>query len=250
MKGGSNQRSRSNIPPAAQPRNRLLASLPARDRSVLEGHLQQVSFTRQQTVYSTGQPIPFVHFPLSGIFSLTLGVDDGRSVEVATVGNEGVIGALAFLGATTLPVDVICLVPGDARRLGVDWLRRELRAESALFDAVRRYLLALVLQIIQSAACNRLHTVEQRLARWLLIVQDRCECDRVPETQQLLSSLLGVRRPTISIAAHALEEAHTIACSRGAVTVLDRAALERLSCECYGIIRRFYEELLPSVPPG
>jgi CRP-like cAMP-binding protein len=191
-----------------------------------------------------GEPIPFVYFPLSCVCSLVITVAGGGTVEVATVGNEGLVGLPVFLTSDASPVAAFCQVAGQALRLSAAALREETRGGGPLHDALLRYSQGLVNQIAQSAACGRLHPIDQRCARWLLMVQDRVGANRFALTQQFLAQMLGVRRAGVSAAAGALMRAGLIRYSRGLITVTDRAGLEAASCDCYRVVKEEFDRLL------
>jgi CRP-like cAMP-binding protein len=194
-------------------------------------------------LYDAGGPIPHVYFPTNCVLSMLTDVD-GEAVEVATVGNEGMAGLPVFLGTGTIPSRCFAQVPGDALRMRAAALREEVKGGGALHDVLLKYTHYLLAQATQSAACNRLHSAEERLCRWLLMTQDRVGSDWFPLTQDFMAQMLGVRRATVSLTASALQHAGLIKYSRGKVTVLDREGLEGASCGCYGIVRKELERLL------
>jgi CRP-like cAMP-binding protein len=195
------------------------------------------------TVYEADQPITHVYFVCDGIISMVSQMREG-TVEVGTVGREGMSGLPVVLDATTMPTRAFVQVPGEALGMSADDLRESMREISELRRILLRYALALFDQAAQHAACNRLHTLEERCARWLLMTHDRVDGDVLRLKQQFLAEMLGVHRPAVSIAAGTLQRAGMIRYSRGKVSVLDRAALESASCECYAIITRRMEALL------
>jgi CRP-like cAMP-binding protein len=224
--------------------NRLLAALPADELTHLQPHLQPRRFESRDPVYEAGEPVPWVIFPLNGVFSLVSTLPDERPVEIATVGREGFVGLPVFLRATlTSAHRAFAQVPGDALVMDVgDFLGAT--ANGAFQRALQRYTQALLTQIAQGAACNRLHTVDERAARWLLMTHDRVGADEFPLTQEFLAQMLGVRRQSANLAERALAEAGLISYSRGRVTVLDRGGLQDASCACYEVIAGEFERLL------
>lgn len=179
----------------------------------------------------------FVYFPQSGVQSVVVVMATGAMSEVGIIGREGMLGMQAFLGADASPHRVFCQVPGVCRRLPVAAFRDELRRGGRFLDLTQRYAQALFFQVSQSTACNHHHPVEERCARWLLMTHDRVGADVFPMTHEFLSVMLGVRRPSVTLAAGALQKAGVIRYSRGKVTVRDRPRLEEVACECYQAVR-------------
>jgi CRP-like cAMP-binding protein len=233
----------SSSPSPSPAANRVLARLPPPDCDRLLAAAARVRFGLRDPVYRQDGPLDHVYFPLAGVFSAVTVMADGAAVEVGTVGREGVLGAAAVLGADRSPVQVFCQVPGDALRLPADRFRAAATA-GPLADAVRRHLRVEFAFAAQTAACNRLHTVEDRCARWLLTTRDRVDADDFPVTQEFLATMLGVRRASVTVAAGALQDRGLIRYSRGRVVVLDRAGLEAAACECYHTLRGETERLL------
>ena len=224
-------------------RNRLLAVLPPEEIERLMPSLESVPLLTGMPIYEPNAPITHVYFPISGIVSLTSDMREG-TVEVGTVGREGMTGLPLVLRARTMPTRAFVQVPGHAYRMRDEDLLLVM-SESPRFERLLlRYALALFDQAAQHAACNRLHALEERCARWLLMTHDRVDGDVLPLKQQFLAEMLGVHRPAVTLAAGALQRAGVIRYTRGKVTVLDRPALERASCECYRIIIRRTEQLL------
>lgn len=224
-------------------RNRLLGALPAAELEKLLPSLESVPLADGMPIYEPDQRITRVYFPISGIISLVSEMAEG-TVEVGTIGREGMTGVPLVLHATTMPSRAFVQVPGHAYCMRDEDLLTAMR-DSATFERLLfRYVLALFDQTAQHAACNRLHTLEERCARWLLMTHDRVDGDVLPLKQQFLAEMLGVHRPAVTIAAGALQKAGVIRYTRGKVTVLDRDALERSACECYKIIARRAKELL------
>jgi CRP-like cAMP-binding protein len=227
------------------PRNRLLAALPREELEYVLPALSHVDLPTGMIIYEPTVRITHVYFVLSGIVSMVSEMREG-TVEVGTVGCEGMTGLPIVLAADTMPSRAFVQVPGDAFRMDTDALLRAMESAPTLRRLLYRYVLALFDQTAQHAACNRLHGLEERCARWLLMTHDRVVGDVLLLKQQFLAEMLGVHRPAVTLAAGALQKAGIIRYSRGKVTVLDRAALENASCECYAIVARRVEELLSS----
>jgi CRP-like cAMP-binding protein len=229
--------------------NRLLAVLPEDELERLLPGLELVELTFKQPCYEAGEPIRYVHFPLRGVVSLVAVLQGGGVIEVSTVGNEGMVGLPVFLGAETSTLAAFCQIPGRAARLGAPALRQAVRDGAALVRVLHRYTQALMTQLSQSVACNRLHSLQERCARWLLTTHDRAKADEFPMTHEFLALMLGTRRPSISVAAAVLQKSGAIRYVHGGITVLDRAGLEAAACECYGVVQEQFDELL-GIPAG
>lgn len=224
--------------------NRLLAALPKEEYERLVANMEAVFLELKHSVYEPNEPIEYVYFVKNGVVSLLNVMEDGKEVEVATVGNEGMVGLPVFLGAEKIPGRAFSQVPGDALRMKADVFKDKVTPGTRLHDLLQRYTQALFNQIAQGTACNTLHSVEERMCRWLLMTQDRVGKDEFPLTQEFLGQMLGVRRPTVSIAASILQKAGLIRYSRGGITILDREGLEDSSCECYAIIKAEFDRLV------
>lgn len=224
--------------------NKLLAALPQEDYERLLPNLETIPLLFKKILYQPNEPIQYVYFPISGVISLLNIMVDGGAIEVATLGNEGMVGIPVLLGADQVPAETFVQVPGEALRMKVSVFKREVTPGSPLHSLLLRYTQTLINQIAQSAACNRLHSVEERACRWLLLTQDRVHSDEFPLTQEFLSQMLGVRRATVSEVAAALQKAGLISYYRGKITILDRKGLESASCECYQIVKQEYIRLL------
>lgn len=224
-------------PPAAGgPRNLLLAALSRAEYARLEPHMKSVALTNRLFLLKRDQPITHIYFPEGGVCSLTTSMKDGSAVEVATVGREGLVGFELFIGSPVASVDAFVQVPGAvALRLTADAFRREMEARGALFHAVSRYSRALLGQIVQTAACNRLHKAQGRCARWMLLTHDRVDSDEFPLSHEFLSYMLGVERSTVTVIAGVLQKAGLIRYVHGRVRVINRAGLEAAACECYQV---------------
>jgi len=225
-----------NRPPPAAVQNLLLAALPNGDRERLVPTLDVVPLKLKDLLHKPGEHIEYVYFPGGGFLSIVTVLEDGSMVEVATIGREGAIGVMAVLDGT--PVSSASMVQGESDacyRMTADAFRREMDRRDAFYELMTRYSQALVGFIMQSTACNAVHSVEQRLARWLLMAQDRMGTDEFPLTQEFVAMMLGATRPTVTVVAGMLQKAGLITYHRGRITVLDRKKLESASCECYRV---------------
>ena len=214
--------------------NRLLGLLPTKDYRRLHPQLERIPLTFRQPLYEAGQPLSFVYFIETGVASLVRTMANGRPVEVGTIGNEGMVGLPVLLGDDRAPTSVYVHVPGTGMRMTAARFERELANSASLRRVMLRYAHVLFNHVAQSAACNQSHTLQQRYCRWMLMTQDRMQSDEFFLTQEVLAEMLGVQRTGLSAAAVALQRAGLIAYRRGVVTILDRAALRRRACECYG----------------
>jgi CRP-like cAMP-binding protein len=218
--------------------NRLIAALPAADRKRLLKAVEPVSTTVRQPLYEAGERIKFVYFPLSGVHSIVITLPHGRIVEIATVGNEGMLGIPVFLGAWSTSGKVFCHVPGDALRMRAARFRQEVRRNSALRTVMLRYTQAFIQQIAQQAACTGLHSIGERCASWLLMTRARMRANEFALTQESLAHMLGVRRATVTTAAGVLQHSGLIRYTRGRITIVNQKKLERASCGCHCILRQ------------
>ena len=239
-------RARSTTKPPARPTqnaNQLLAALPPQDYARLRSDLTTVPMKLKQILWEPNQPIEAVYFPIDAVASI-LALFDGGSVEVGTIGNEGMVGLPVFLGATTSLGRAMVQVSGQGERLDLAVFRREAHRAGGLRQLLERYTQAFMTQVSQSTACNRAHSVEQRLARWLLIVRDRVNRNEFLLTHEFLGQMLGVRRATVSETAAALQRVKLISYYRGVITIRSGPGLERAACECYRLVRQEFERLL------
>jgi CRP-like cAMP-binding protein len=227
-----------------QSKNNILASLPAEDFQRLSPHLEPVELRLGQVLYEAGGKIDYVYFPLNSMVSLVSQLSDGSSIEIGVAGYEGVVGIYAVLGVDRTPHEGMVQIPGDALRVKTSVVVDEFKRGGALHDLLLRYLQMLLLQTSQIAACNRLHTIGERLARWLLMSHDRCVCDELPFTHDFLAIMLGIRRAGVTEAAIILQTEEFIRYRRGQITILDRAGLEDFSCECYRIVKDEFDRLI------
>jgi CRP-like cAMP-binding protein len=226
--------------------NRLLAGLPAATLERLRSAFEEVPLPLGGSIYESGIEIRHLYFPTEGIVSLLQVMQNGSSAELAVVGNEGVIGIAMFMGGGGItPSRAIVQSAGHAWRLPSETLQTEFARGSDLQHLLLRFTQALVVQMAQTAVCNRHHSVEQQLCRWLLMSLDRLQTDELVMTQELIANMLGVRREGVTEAAGKLQAAGLIEYSRGKITVLDRPRLEKQVCECYGVVKREMDRLLP-----
>ncbi|MGY1793957.1 Crp/Fnr family transcriptional regulator [Geodermatophilus sp. SYSU D00525] len=221
-------------------RNLLLDHLPDEEFDRLRPALEPVQLDVREQLYEPGKNIDQVWFPVDSVLSVLATVEGEAAVEVATIGFEGMAGLPAFLGTSESPHDTVCQIAGTALRLPVGELRRFLSTDGALHTLLHRYTQATMVQLSQNVACNRLHTTEERCARWLLQTRDRVGADEFTLTQEFLAQMLGVRRGTVSLTAGVLQQAGVIRYTRGRITVLDPDALHEASCDCYGIVQAAY----------
>jgi CRP-like cAMP-binding protein len=217
--------------------NRLLAVLPSKEYQRLRPHLEEGALSFGEVLYEAGEIIPRVYFPNHGVVSLLSGVKERSTLEVGVVGAEGMVGISVFLGAQASPNQALAPCAGAAMSMSADAMRKHVGHEGPLPDLLRRYANSLLAQISQTAACNRFHAVEARLARWLLMTHDRIRSNEFRLTQEFLSHILGVRREGVANAARALQRRNLISYVRGRITILNRAGLEAGSCGCYEIVK-------------
>lgn len=232
--------------------NHLLAALPTAEYERLSPHLELVQMSLGDVLYESGGELRYVYFPTTAIVSLLYDMEDGASVEIAGVGNEGIIGVALFMGGETTPNRAMVQCAGHAYRLKSPLLKDAFnrsggRRTGALQNLLLRYAQALITQMSQTAVCNRHHSVEQQLCRWLLLSLDRSPSNELTMTQELIASALGVRREGITEAAMKLKHAGFISYRRGHITVLDRSGLEKRACECYQTVKTEIDRLLPDV---
>jgi CRP-like cAMP-binding protein len=218
-------------------RNNILRLLPPTELEAVLDRSELVTVETQEVVYERDQPIPFIYFPEDGVISLVTVLQDGDQVEAMTVGNDGFTGIAVFHGLSSSMLKGIGQITGAARRVAVKDFRELFSQCEALRRLLHRYSQFAFETVSQSAACNRLHVIEQRCARWLLMSHDRVGRDKFDLTQEFLAQMLGVRRPGVTVAMGQLEKAGLISHGRGHITVVDRAGLEKASCECYQTIR-------------
>lgn len=227
-------------------RNRLLAALPLAEYEQLQPDLEPVTLGLKQILYNSREAIEFVYFPNSGVISMVNFTEEGQSVEVGTVGNEGMAGLPIFWGTQDIPGQAFSQIPGEALRMSAAAFRQGVRPEGTLYRLLQRYTQALFNMVAQNATCNRLHSIEERCCRWLLMTQDRVGADSFPMTQDFMAQMLGVRRAGVSVVAATLQKTGFIRYSRGKITIVNRSGLEDITCECYRVINEEFERLFAS----
>jgi len=231
-------------PPTEPLENRLLAALPRDEYERLLPNLQQVSFSLGEVVYEFAGRLDYVFFPTTSIISLLYTMENGASAEMGLTGNDGVVGIALFMGGGTMPNRAVVQSAGAAIRMKAKVLQDEFALGGKFQHLLLRYTQALITQISQTAVCNRLHSVEQQLCRWLLLSHDRVKADELIMTQELIADMLGVRREGVTVAAGHLQDAGAISYVRGHIKILDRERLEETVCECYRVVRNEFDRLL------
>jgi len=226
--------------------NHLLGSLPETELQRWLPHLEAVELPLGQVLYESGRTLSHVYFPTTAIVSLLYVLEDGASAEIAVVGNEGVVGISIFMGGGSTPSRAVVQSAGHGYRLNAKLVKDEFNRAGPVMHLLLRYTQALITQMAQTAVCNRHHSLDQQLCRWLLLSLDRLQGDELVMTQDLIANMLGVRRESVTEAALKLQRVGLIRYARGHVTVLDRAALEVRTCECYAVVKREYDRLLPA----
>jgi CRP-like cAMP-binding protein len=221
--------------------NHILAALPRKEQKRLLPHLSRVTLQAGEQLYDSGESIRYAFFPESALISLLATRDDGTSVEVRSIGSEGMLGIPIFLRSETMPYRATIRLSGSARRIRSDRLKDEFDLCGPFHDLLLHYVHLLVIQLSQMSVCNRFHTVAQRLCRWLLWAQDRTQSPELRFTQELLSQVLGTDRTSVTAAAGMLQKASLVGYSRGRITILDRAGLEAIACDCYRIVKREFD---------
>jgi len=223
--------------------NKILLSISDKEYALIRPHLEFLGMPQHLTLYEPGQPLEFVHFPNSGMVSLVIATEDGKTVEVGEVGREGFAGTQAAVGIHTNQVREVVQIAGDGFRVRIEPLQSVLQSAPELQRILTRYAVVQGMQFAQTAACNRLHNIEQRLARWLLSTQDRVDSPTLAITHDFLATMLGTDRPTVSLAAGILQNKQIIEYTRGAVQILSRTKLEDCTCECYAVIQQYNDEI-------
>ena len=232
------------LKPTGEVKNRLLAALPVEEYERLRPHLVQVSFALGAVIYESGGQLDYVYFPITSIISLLYLMENGASAEMGLAGNDGIVGIAVFMGGNTMPNRAVVQSAGLALRMKAQVLQDEFERGGRFQKLLLRYTQALITQISQTAVCNRLHSVEQQLCRWLLLSHDRVPTDELIMTQSLIADMLGVRRGGVTIAAGRLQDLGAISYTRGHIKILDRAKLEALACECYRVVKDEFDRLL------
>lgn len=229
--------------------NHLLGALPAGDFERIQSSLELVELKLGDVLYEPGVQLRYVYFPTTSIVSLLYVMEDGASAEIAIVGNEGILGISLFMGGETTPSRAVVQSAGFGYRLKAQRLKNEFARFGPFLHLLLRYTQALITQMAQTAVCNRHHSVDQQLCRWLLLSLDRLASSELTMTQELIANMLGVRREGVTEAARKLQAAGLIAYRRGRISVLDRRRLEARACECYQVVKTEFDRLLPYATP-
>jgi CRP-like cAMP-binding protein len=226
--------------------NQLLAALPDSETGLVLPLLESVDMPLGKVLFESGSPITHVYFPTTSIVSLLHVMEDGASAEIAVVGYEGIVGISLFMGGISTPSRAVVQSAGRGFRLKADLMKQAFNRAGPMMHLLLRYTQALITQKAQTAACNRHHSLDQQLCRWLLLSLDRLRGNELVMTQELIANMLGVRREGVTEAAGHLQQAGLIRYQRGHITVLDRAGIEQRSCECYTVVKKEYDRLLPA----
>jgi CRP-like cAMP-binding protein len=224
--------------------NHILSSLPAEEYKRIAPHLEEIRMNYGDILSYPDEKIEYVHFPKRGVISICAVMQDGSQVEVGVVGNEGMSGLPVLFGTESVPLQSMVQIPDGALRMTAEAFRREIEHCPHLRQSLMHYAQAFFIQAAQTAACNRLHPLDGRLVRWLLMCQDRAQSDLLPITHEVMSIMLGVRRAGVSVAANKLKEDGLIDYKRGLVHIRDRSGLEAATCECYGVVRKAFDRFL------
>ena len=225
--------------------NHLLAALPASEWQRWQPHLELIKLKLGQVLYESGGKMQHVYFPIDAIVSLLFVLENGASAEIAVVGNEGIVGVSLFMGGETTPSRAVVQSAGQCLRLSAEVLKKEFRDSLPVMHLLLRYTQALITQMTQTAVCNRHHSLDQQLCRWLLLSMDRLTGSHLLMTQELIANMLGVRREGVTEAAGRLQKTGLISYTRGKIEVIDRVGLEERTCECYAVVKKEYDRLLP-----
>lgn len=219
--------------------NKILLALPDKEFESIRPHLEFIQFPDHLNLHQPHRPVKFSYFPDTGLISLVIDMKDGKSVEAGLLGNDGASGISPILGLSRSPLREVVQISGHGFRIKVDPLKEVLRSAPRLQVLLHRYAIGLAMQVAQTAACNRLHKVEERLGRWLLIAQDRIDSAVVPITHDFLATMLGTDRPSVTLAATLLQKKGIIEYARGSVKIVNRKKLEDFACECYSVVVRY-----------
>lgn len=233
--------------PVDKSSNHLLAALPEAEWKRWEPHLELVDLKLGQVLYESGGKMQHVYFPVNAIVSLLFVLENGSSAEIAVVGNEGIVGISLFMGGETTPSRAVVQSAGKCLRLSAQILKNEFKNSLPVMHLLLRYTQALLTQMTQTAVCNRHHSLDQQLCRWLLLSMDRLTGSHLVMTQELIANMLGVRREGVTEAAGRLQKAGLISYARGKIEVIDRPGLEARTCECYAVVKKEYDRLLPNL---
>jgi CRP-like cAMP-binding protein len=231
--------------PTQPSQNHLIAALPATEAARWLPLLESVDMPLGSVLYESGGTLSHVYFPTTSIVSLLYVMENGASAEIAVVGNDGIVGVSLFMGGESTPSRAVVQSAGHGFRLKANTMKEEFDRAGPVLHLLLRYTQALITQMAQTAVCNRHHTLDQQLCRWLLLSLDRLQGNQLVMTQELIANMLGVRREGVTEGALKLQRAGLISYARGHITVLDRAGLEKRSCECYSVVKKEYDRLLP-----
>jgi CRP-like cAMP-binding protein len=231
--------------PPGELRNRILSSLPKKEYNRLLPHMELVSLERGQTLIAPGETIRHAYFPLNAVISIASFTEGGLSIETGVIGSDAILGLPVLLGMNTTPMQSVVQIPGRTMRIQAKAFKSEFNSGGAFTEALLRYMHVLAIEISQTAACNKLHSIEARLARWLLMSSNSIGSDELPLTQDFISSMLGIRRAGVTEAASALRRKGLISCRRGLITIGDPAGLEAEAYGCYGVVKQEYDRLFP-----
>jgi CRP-like cAMP-binding protein len=230
------------------PTNLLLASLSAADQKLLQPHLRPLQFQQRKVLFEAGHSVSAIYFPYDAVISLVVTLSEGEMIEAAMVGRDGVIGALAALDGKISVSRAVVQIPGSGVSCDVDAIRRAAMQSATLHSLLIRHEQVVYAQAQQTAGCNITHTIEERLARWLLRARDLSQSDTLPFTQEFLAEMLGVRRTSVSIVAHTLQQAGLLQYTRGRIQIADLDGLRQTACECYATVSKYYDTLLGLLP--
>jgi CRP-like cAMP-binding protein len=233
------QRGERTSPDGKPVRNRILLSVPDTEYRLIRPHLKFLSLPHHLSLHEPHRTLKFVHFPNEGLISLVVELKEGKGVEAGLIGNEGAAGVPAVLGLSRSPLREIVQIAGSGFRMRVGALKEILRSTPQFQVILSRFAMGLAMQVAQTAACNRLHNIEQRLARWLLIAHDRVDSGIIPITHDFLATMLGANRPSVTLAAGILQRMQIIGYTRGAIRILNRNKLEQFACECHAIVQQY-----------
>ena len=225
--------------------NQLLAALPASEQQRWLPQLEPIDLALGQVLYESGTSMSYVYFPTNAIVSLLYVLEDGASAEIAVVGFEGLVGISIFMGGGSTPSRAVVQSAGSGYRMRAEAMKEEFAHSGPVMHLLLRYTQALITQMAQTAVCNRHHSLDQQLCRWLLLSLDRLQGNQLVMTQELIANMLGVRREGVTEAALKLQKSGLISYARGHINILDRAGLERRTCECYEVVKKEYTRLLP-----
>jgi CRP-like cAMP-binding protein len=227
--------------------NHLLAALPEAEWRRWLPELESIDMPLGQVLYESGNTLSHVYFPMTSIVSLLYVMEDGASAEIAVVGNEGIVGISLFMGGESTPSRAVVQSAGRGLRLAAQMMKDEFNKNGPVLHLLLRYTQALITQMSQTAVCNRHHSLDQQLCRWLLLSLDRLQGNELVMTQELIANMIGVRREGVTEAALSLQRAGLIRYTRGRISVLDRSGLEKRTCECYAVVKKEYDRLLPAM---